>query len=95
MRRGLVGCGIALGVLLIAGGLFWALRGAGARVSNPGERIYTVRRGAITVDVTESGAIEPVRTVEIKSRVSGRLAALLVDEGARAGGATAGANRPA
>ncbi|MCS7065141.1 MAG: efflux RND transporter periplasmic adaptor subunit, partial [Fimbriimonadales bacterium] len=41
------------------------------------------KRGDITLDVTESGAIEPVRTVEIKSRVSGRLAALYVDEGDR------------
>lgn len=81
MRRGLVGCGIALGVLLIAGGVFWALRGTGAKANNLNERLYTVKRGSISVDVTESGAIEPVRTVEIKSRVSGRLAALYVDEG--------------
>ncbi|GBC93449.1 Macrolide export protein MacA [bacterium HR15] len=83
MRRGLVGCGIALGVLLIAGGVFWALRGTGVKAGNPNERLYTVKRGTLIVDVTESGAIEPVRTVEIKSRVSGRLAALYVDEGDR------------
>jgi HlyD family secretion protein len=83
MRRGLVGCGIALGVLLMVGGVFWALRGTGAKANNPNERLYTVTRGTISVDVTESGAIEPVRTVEIKSRVSGRLAALYVNEGDR------------
>jgi len=81
MRRGLVGCGIALGVILIAGGVFWALRGTAAKAGDSNERLYTVKRGILTVDVTESGAIEPVRTVEIKSRVSGRLAALYVDEG--------------
>lgn len=83
MRRGLVGCGIALGVLLMVGGVFWALRGTGAKANNPNERLYTVTRGTISVDVTESGATEPVRTVEIKSRVSGRLAALYVNEGDR------------
>jgi HlyD family secretion protein len=83
MRRGLVGCGIALGMLCIAGGVFWALRNGSAKAGNPNERLYTVQRGAIVVDVTESGAIEPVRTVEIKSRVSGRLAALYVEEGSR------------
>ncbi len=83
MRRGLVGCGIALGILLMAGGVFWALRFTGAKADNPHERRYTVQRGTITVDVTESGAIEPVRIVEIKSRVSGRLADLYVEEGDR------------
>ena len=70
-------------MLCIAGGVFWALRGGSAKAGNPNERLYTVQRGAIVVDVTESGAIEPVRTVEIKSRVSGRLAALYVEEGSR------------
>jgi multidrug efflux pump subunit AcrA (membrane-fusion protein) len=65
-------------MLCIAGGVFWALRGVSAKAGNPNERLYTVQRGAIVVDVTESGAIEPERTVEIKSRVSGRLAALYV-----------------
>jgi HlyD family secretion protein len=83
MRRGLVGCGIALSMLCIAGGVFWALHKGSAKAGNPNERLYTVQRGAIVVDVTESGAIEPVRTVEIKSRVSGRLAALYVEEGSR------------
>jgi HlyD family secretion protein len=70
-------------MLCLAGGVFWALRGGSAKAGNPNERLYTVQRGAIVVDVTESGAIEPVRTVEIKSRVSGRLAALYVEEGSR------------
>jgi HlyD family secretion protein len=83
MRRGLVGCGIALSMLCIVGGVFWALHNGSAKAGNPNERLYTVQRGAIVVDVTESGAIEPVRTVEIKSRVSGRLAALYVEEGSR------------
>jgi multidrug efflux pump subunit AcrA (membrane-fusion protein) len=83
MRRGLVGCGIALSMLCIVGGVFWALHNGSAKAGNPNERLYTVQRGTLTVDVTESGAIEPVRTVEIKSRVSGRLAALYVEEGSR------------
>lgn len=42
---------------------------------------YTVEKGAITVQVIESGPLEAVRTVEVKSRVSGRVDKLLVDEG--------------
>jgi hypothetical protein len=63
--------------------VFWALHKGSAKAGNPNERLYTVQRGTLAVDVTESGAIEPVRTVEIKSRVSGRLAALYVEEGSR------------
>lgn len=46
------------------------------------ERTFTVERGEVAVEVSESGALEPVRVVEIKSRVPGRIESLLVDEGA-------------
>jgi HlyD family secretion protein len=42
---------------------------------------FTVEKGAITVEVIESGPLEAVRTVEVKSRVSGRVDKLFVDEG--------------
>lgn len=40
-----------------------------------------VERGDVLVSVVESGAIEAVQSVEIKSRVSGRVSELLVKEG--------------
>lgn len=40
-----------------------------------------VEKGPITVNVIETGSLEAVRTVEVKSRVGGRVSRLLVDEG--------------
>ncbi|MCS7300212.1 MAG: efflux RND transporter periplasmic adaptor subunit [Fimbriimonadales bacterium] len=83
MRKGLIGCAAVLVSVLICGGVGWLI--AGTRVqatTTPNERTFTVERGDITVEVSESGALEPVRVVEIKSRVPGRIESLLVDEGA-------------
>jgi len=83
MRKTILGCSVALGAALICGGVGWVV--AATRVkANPSasERAFTVERGDITVEVSESGAVEPVRVVEIKSRVPGRIETLLVDEGA-------------
>lgn len=41
----------------------------------------TVTKGPITVDVVETGSLEPVKTVEVKGRVGGRVSQLLVEEG--------------
>ena len=41
----------------------------------------TVTRGDVVNTVVETGTVDAVKTVEVKSRVSGRLAKLLVDEG--------------
>ncbi len=49
--------------------------------AKPAETEYTVENGPISVQVVESGPLEAVRTVEVKSRVSGRVAKLYVDEG--------------
>ncbi|MCX7799383.1 MAG: efflux RND transporter periplasmic adaptor subunit [Fimbriimonadales bacterium] len=42
-----------------------------------------VERGPLEVKVVETGTIDAVKSVEVKSRVAGRLARLLVDEGDR------------
>jgi HlyD family secretion protein len=86
MRKTVLGCSVALGALLICGGVGWIIAGTRVR-ANPSanERTFTVERGDITVEVSESGAVEPVRVVEIKSRVPGRIETLLVDEGAIVG----------
>lgn len=41
----------------------------------------TVSRGDVSIQVVETGTIDAVKSVEVKSRVSGRLKKLLVDEG--------------
>lgn len=84
MRKGLVGCIVVLFLLMMGGALVWVFRGGTAKAAteSSAERTFTVERGDITTDVSESGGLEPVRTVEIKSRVSGRIEALYVDAGA-------------
>ncbi len=46
------------------------------------ERTETVTLGEVEVRVVENGAIEPLRKVDLKSKVGGRIAKLMVDEGA-------------
>ncbi|GIV09797.1 MAG: RND transporter [Fimbriimonadales bacterium] len=84
MRRGLIGCGVASASVLLCAGAAWFFVGRAVQASPiQAERTFTVERGEVTVEVSESGALEPVRVVEIKSRVPGRIESLLVDEGAR------------
>lgn len=45
------------------------------------QRIDSVTRGNVEIKVVENGAIEPLKKVEVKSKVGGRIAKLLVDEG--------------
>lgn len=49
---------------------------AGAEVES-----VAVERGGVNVSVIETGKLQSARSVEVKSRVSGRVARLLVDEG--------------
>lgn len=55
---------------------------AAKKLAEKGDRNFTkVEKGEIEVDVIETGSLEAVKTVEVKSRVGGRIAKLLVDEG--------------
>lgn len=54
-----------------------AAMSSGPKVSD----VFKVDRGPVEVQVVESGAIEAIRVVELKSRAAGRLAKLLRDEG--------------
>jgi HlyD family secretion protein len=46
-------------------------------------RTETVDRGSVEVKVTETGTIEPLKKVEVKSKVAGRITKLYVQEGSR------------
>jgi len=46
-------------------------------------RTATVERGDVLVAVRETGAVEPIKRVEVKSKVAGQLAVLAVEEGDR------------
>src|SRR5689334_7272302 len=58
-----------------------ALKAAALAASKNADNVATVSRGDVVNQVVETGTVDAVKTVELKSRVSGRLAKLLVDEG--------------
>lgn len=70
--------------ILVCGGGMFALNKFRAAAMNSGPKVsdvFKVDRGPVEVQVVESGAIEAIRVVELKSRAAGRLAKLLRDEG--------------
>src|SRR5947208_15453822 len=81
MKRWVVlGCGLPL-VLIGVGGWMGmrALRGVAAEPT----RYSVAQLGDVEVKVTETGTIEPLKKVEVKSKVAGRVARLQVDAGSR------------
>src|SRR4051794_38001031 len=52
------------------------------KTTNEGE-VVAVKRGRIQVSVQEVGSVEPLRKVEIKSKVSGQVLEVMVDVGDR------------
>jgi HlyD family secretion protein len=82
MKRGWI-VGVIVLVVVCGGGGF-ALQRLPQMMSarnQPKVKPVTVERGEVAVRVIESGSLQPIKTVEVKSRVSGRVARLLVDEG--------------
>jgi len=75
---------IGIAIILICGFGSFAMRAfkaAAAAALKGGDNYATVSRGDVINQVVETGTVDAVKTVEVKSRVSGRLAKLLVDEG--------------
>lgn len=73
---------IALGALLAAaavGGGFWALRPQKPRYAP--ETVAVVQRETLAVIVSETGRIEPLTQVQLKAKVAGQVARVLVKEG--------------
>jgi membrane fusion protein, macrolide-specific efflux system len=67
--------GLGLGGVLLA-----RQRAPGASVP-PGAPIVSPRRGALAIEIFETGVIEPNQRVEIKSKVAGQVLEVNVDEG--------------
>lgn len=53
------------------------------RADQPADRLASVDRGDVEIKVTESGTIEALKKLEVKSKVAGRISRLFVDEGDR------------
>ncbi|MBS1705686.1 MAG: efflux RND transporter periplasmic adaptor subunit [Armatimonadetes bacterium] len=75
---------LVLLIVLCGGGAiaYRTFQAAQAKVAEAGKiKDYKVEKGDITVQVVETGALDAIRSVEVKSRVQGRVAKLLVKEG--------------
>lgn len=80
IRKWALGCGIPL--LLVGLSVFYASK-ALLKPKPKQERSETVSRGIVEIKVVETGTIEPLRKVEVKSKAGGRVLRLFVDEGAQ------------
>ncbi len=72
---------VVLPLVLIGGGGAVLVRKFKPNPDPP--RTAEVERGDVVLAVKETGAVEPIKRVEVKSRVSGQLVHLAVDEGDR------------
>ncbi|HZT43925.1 MAG TPA: efflux RND transporter periplasmic adaptor subunit [Chthonomonadaceae bacterium] len=77
-RKILLGCGLPL---VVVGMLLFLSARALLKPAPKTERSETASRGDVEIKVVENGTIEPLKKVEIKSKVGGRIAHLFVDEG--------------
>src|SRR5688500_10268974 len=77
-KRLFLGC--LLPLIVLVGGIWYGIRAL--RASAPEVSHYpSVTRGDVEIKVVETGQIEALKKVEIKSKVAGRVDRLLVDEG--------------
>ena len=74
-----IGIGILAIVVLIVVVMIMARSGSGNKAS--AATTEKVKRGNLLSQVIETGSLDAVKTVEVKSKVSGRVAELHVDEG--------------
>lgn len=77
-KKLVIGC--TTPVLLIAALSVWGVKRLLHTEPKP-EQVEIVKRGDVEIKVIETGTIEPLRKVEVKSKVGGRLSKMLVDEG--------------
>lgn len=72
---------LTLAAIVVVGGGLAASQALGRGQAKAPDDQITVEKGDVIVSVIETGSLEAVRDVEVKSRVGGRVARLLVDEG--------------
>lgn len=73
----------AVGMLLLIGGSTWAvLRARGYGNTKIDEAlVVSVQHGDLSIEVIETGKVEPREKVEVKSKVAGQVERVFVDEG--------------
>lgn len=71
---------IAVGVVaVVGGGTAFAFLGKESKVDE--KDLATVERGDLSIAVAETGVVEPLTKVEVKSRIAGQVTRVLVDVG--------------
>ena len=83
MKRTAVIGALSLAALAAGGSLFFSATTGKESVPTDEPRIIAVKRTTIQTRVSETGTLEPARTLEIKSQVSGEVKRLHVEEGHR------------
>lgn len=83
MKRTAVIGALSLAALAAGGSLFFSATTGKESVPTDEPRIIAVKRTTIQTRVSETGTLEPARTLEIKSQVSGEVRRLHVEEGHR------------
>jgi HlyD family secretion protein len=68
----------AMAALLAAGGLWWWLSNRAAQAA-PGYTLAAVTRGDLTLSVTANGTVQPTRSINIGSELSGTVRTVNVD----------------
>ncbi|MDZ7304169.1 MAG: efflux RND transporter periplasmic adaptor subunit [candidate division KSB1 bacterium] len=75
---------VLLVLVLVGGYLLWPRKSAEKNVMNGIPlRTATITRGDLTVLVSANGKVEPIRKVEVKSKASGQILMMPVEEGDR------------
>jgi len=75
----MIGCGV-IAAVAITGGVVATQRALKPQAKPL--RTETVQQGDVEIKVVETGSIEPLRKVDVKSKAGGRISRLLVDAGA-------------
>lgn len=73
--------GIAIVVVILVGGIWWWRRSHAPQEEAAGIMTAEVTRGDLRVAVSATGVLEPLTTVEVKSRSGGEIRKLFVDAG--------------
>ncbi len=72
---------IAVGLVVVGGGGFYFTRMKSAKPAISVGRVVTAETGDVALVVSESGTLEPVVKVDVKSRVAGRISKFYVKPG--------------
>lgn len=70
-------------IVAVGGGIFWQFGSEAPNGQEPEIRYkeYPVKRGDFRIEVKASGLVKPINRIEIKSKASGEIVALPVEEG--------------